>query len=86
VNSPDRAELTAWVTGFVADVLGVDPAQVPPGATLAELGIDSAAALVLAADLSEFARVRVRPVDVLDNPTVPLLVGLVLTPGALEVT
>lgn len=61
--------LTAWLTAFVADLLGIAPTQVDPDASWTELGVDSATTLILAADLTAAIGTEVRPVEVLDHPT-----------------
>lgn len=63
-------ELRDWLVRFVADVLEIDPSEVDTSATWESLGVDSATILVLVADLSAETRLEVRPIEVLENPTI----------------
>ena len=65
-----HGELREWLAAFVADVLEIEPEQVHTGATWEALGVDSAAILVLVADLSAELGAPVKPVQVLDHPTI----------------
>lgn len=63
-------ELRDWLVRFVADVLEIDPSEVDTSVTWESLGVDSATILVLVADLSAETTRDVRPVEVLENPTI----------------
>lgn len=69
----NHAQLRDWLVAFVADTLEVAPAEVDPGATWDELGIDSASIMVLLANLEDSAGLVVRPAQVLDHPTIEQL-------------
>jgi acyl carrier protein len=67
-------ELRDWLVAFVADVLDIAPAEVDPDARWEALGVDSATTLVLIADLSVVLDREVRPIEVLENPTINAVV------------
>jgi acyl carrier protein len=69
----NHAQLRDWLVAFVAETLEVAPAEVDPDATWDELGVDSASIMVLLANLEETAGLVVRPVQVLDHPTIERL-------------
>ncbi len=68
------SELRDWLVAFVADVLDVSTEEVDTGAAWESLGVDSATTLVLVADLSVVLGREVRPVEVLENPTIDAVV------------
>jgi acyl carrier protein len=70
----DGQELRDWLVAFVADVLDVAPEEVDPNAQWEALGVDSATTLVLIADLSVVLDREVRPIEVLENPTINAVV------------
>ena len=59
-----------WLVRFVADVLEIEASEVDTSASWESLGVDSATTLVLVADLSATLGRDVRPVEVLENPTI----------------
>ncbi|TDV41021.1 acyl carrier protein [Actinophytocola oryzae] len=63
-----------WLVAFVAGVLDVAREEVDPTASWESLGVDSATTLVLVADLSAVLGREVRPIEVLENPTIDTLV------------
>lgn len=63
-------ELRDWLVGFAADVLEIERSEVDTSATWESLGVDSATTLVLVADLSTTLARDIRPVEVLENPTI----------------
>lgn len=67
------AELRGWLVDFVAATLEVAPSEVDTNATWDDLGIDSASILVLLSNLDDDTGLAVRPVQVLDHPTVEAL-------------
>jgi acyl carrier protein len=67
-------ELREWLVTFVADVLDVSRDEVDPNAFWESLGVDSAMTLVLVADLSVVLGSEVRPIEVLENPTINAVV------------
>lgn len=70
----NESELRQWLVGFVADVLDVAPTEIDPDAQWEALGVDSATTLVLIADLSVVLGREVRPIEVLENPTINAVV------------
>jgi acyl carrier protein len=66
-------ELRDWLVAFVAETLEVAPAEVNTDATWDDLGIDSASIIVLLANLQDGTGLVVRPVQVLDHPTIEQL-------------
>lgn len=66
----NRAELTDWLTTHLADMLAIRPEEVDPDLPMDALGVDSAATLVLAGDLSGVLGREIEPFDILDHKTV----------------
>jgi acyl carrier protein len=63
-------ELRNWLVTFVAELLDVATADVDVTLGWESLGVDSAAILVLVADLSAHLGWCVRPVEVLEYPMI----------------
>jgi len=63
-------ELSSWLTERVAVYLRRDPAEIDPGAPLAEYGLDSVAALSLCGDVEEDFDLILDPTAAWDYPTV----------------
>jgi acyl carrier protein len=78
----NEADLRAWLTTFVADVLDIGQDEVDPAAPWESLGIDSAMTLVLVADLSVVLGRTVQPVEVLTHPTIDAVVEHLLAVAA----
>lgn len=68
-------ELRDWLVTFVAELLDVAPAEVDGAAAWEFLGVDSAAILVMVADLGARSGLAVRPVEVMAHPTIEELAG-----------
>jgi hypothetical protein len=66
-------DLRDWLVRFVAELLDIAPSEVDASATWETLGVDSATILVLVAELSAGPGWRVRPIDVLEHPTISSL-------------
>ena len=66
----NETDMRGWLVTFVADVLDIDVDEVDTDASWESLGVDSATTLVLVADLSVVLDREVRPVEVLENPTI----------------
>src|SRR5262249_58744569 len=66
-------QLRDWLLTFVSEVLEVTPAEIDVDATWEAVGVDSATVLVLVADLTASTGLRVRPVEVLDHPSIHAL-------------
>jgi amino acid adenylation domain-containing protein len=67
------AEIAAWLKGHLTDHLRLDPAALAGRPTFAELGLDSAAGVALAAALADWLGRPVPPVVAWDYPTVDAL-------------
>ncbi|MGH4008899.1 MAG: acyl carrier protein [Pseudonocardiaceae bacterium] len=63
-------ELRNWLVAFVAELLDVATTEVDVATMWEFLGVDSAAILVMVADLSVRSGWPVRPVEVLEHPTI----------------
>ena len=75
-------ELRDWLVTFVAELLDVAAADVDVAGAWELLGVDSAAILVMVADLSVRSGWCVQPVEVLEHPTIDELAGhLAAQPG-----
>ena len=70
MNYPD---LRDWLVAFVAETLEIAPAEVDQNATWDDLGIDSASIMVLVDNLAAADGRAVKPIEVLDHPTVTAL-------------
>ncbi|HTZ42363.1 MAG TPA: acyl carrier protein [Jatrophihabitans sp.] len=63
-------EIERWLVGFVASLLDVPPQLIAATMPFDSLGVDSATTLVMAADLSEWLRVELSPVEVFEFATI----------------
>jgi acyl carrier protein len=68
--TPDATAIEAWVVSRVAALTGVPPGGVDPHAPLTRLGLDSVAAIALAADLERWLGYRFRENPLADHPTI----------------
>ena len=66
-------EIQHWLVRAVARSLRIDEKAIDPTRPLAELGIDSVAAVQLSGDLEDFLGKTVAPTVVWDYPTISLL-------------
>lgn len=78
----NAAELSDWLVGFVADLLDISPTEVDVHAPFDAVGVDSAAAMVMAADLSVVLERKVTPTDVWDRQSIELLAAHLAGVGA----
>ena len=82
VPAADAPTVAGAVTAAVADVLGLDPAEIDSGRPFAELGVDSIVAGQLAAALTERLGVALPPSALYDHATVVALTAHVAALGA----
>lgn len=66
-------DIQDWLVGFVANLLDVPPELISVTMPFESLGVDSATTLVMAADLSEWLRVELSPVEVFEYSTIRTL-------------
>jgi acyl carrier protein len=70
LHQQDPADLVAWLRAYLAELLDIEAHEVGTDLPLDALGVDSATALVLSADLSVRSGRGIRPAEVLDHPTI----------------
>lgn len=70
---PDRAEIEAWLTDHVAELLKVQPGKVDANRSFADYGLDSLAAVILSGDLEEWLGCTLPPTLAWDFPTIDRL-------------
>lgn len=63
------AEIVTWAQGYLADLLGSDPASLDPHADFDHLGVDSALAVSLLAEIEGRYGVDLPPESLFENPT-----------------
>lgn len=68
-----REEIEAWLVAFLADLLGVPPAEVAPQAGFARLGLDSSAAVGITDALGRWLGRELSPTALYDHPTIASL-------------
>lgn len=79
----DPAQLRAWLTGCVAELLQVDPNGLGADRPLADFGLDSVTALSVGAEIEDHFGVTLDPNALWENPSVAdlaLLLGELLMP------
>jgi acyl carrier protein len=62
--------ISAWLVDYLARALDVDPTQIDPSVPLGEFGMDSAGAVGLAADLSDWLGIKLKESVAFDHPTI----------------
>ncbi|MBB6171866.1 acyl transferase domain-containing protein/acyl carrier protein [Nocardiopsis mwathae] len=79
---PDAARLRAWLTERVADLGGIEPAEVDPRDTWESYGMASADAVGLSGELEEWLQRPLPPTLVYEHPTIDALVAYLTAPAA----
>lgn len=73
VTTGSVEELRTWLTGKVAQYLGVDPAQVDPETSFESQGLDSMAALTMCDEIEDHLQIVVEPTLPWDYPNIVAL-------------
>jgi acyl carrier protein len=76
-TGPDTAEILTWARGYLADLLGSDPAALDPHADFDQLGVDSALAVSLLMEIEGRYGVDVPPESLFENPTLAAVAAIV---------
>ena len=66
----DAQEIEEWLIKRIADLLDKDPREIDPTANFDQFGLDSATAVSLTGDLSDWLGVEVDPTVPYDHPTI----------------
>lgn len=72
-STRSRDDVEAWLRCSLAPLLRVAPAEIDPGRTFTQYGLDSMTAITLAADLELWLGVRVSPTLAWEHPTLDQL-------------
>jgi acyl carrier protein len=67
---PSTAEIQAWLVAYIARELAVDPAHIDVQAPLAEQGLGSRQAILMAGDLEDWLGREIPDTLVWDFPTI----------------
>jgi acyl carrier protein len=70
-----KANISAWVTNYLAKVLQVDPSSISPTDELESLGLNSALVVSMLGDLEDWLGVEISPAVVFDHPTIDAMSG-----------
>ena len=68
-----RADISTWMTGYLAKKLNVASTAVDPGRTFGDYGIDSAVALQMVGDLEDYLGHKLSPSLPYKYPTIAAL-------------
>lgn len=79
MSNPTTSEVLAWAQGYLADLLGSDPAGLDPYADFDQLGIDSALAVSLLMEIDGRYGVDLPPESLFENPTLAAVADAVVT-------
>lgn len=77
MTTPTHTQVVRWLIGRVATSLDVQAEQLDPTMPLAELGLDSVAAVGLCGDIEQHWRVEADPTLVYEYPTITDIAGFV---------
>lgn len=82
---PQVGEIVTWAQGYLADLLGSDPASLNPQSDFDRLGIDSSLAVSMLMEIEARYGVDLPPESLFENPTLNAVAEAVaaqLTPAA----
>jgi acyl carrier protein len=66
-------DVKAWICSYVADILGIESAEVDVNENFDLLGVDSASGIGLVGDLESLLHIEVDPTLIYDYPNIELL-------------
>jgi acyl carrier protein len=78
--TPD--DVIAWCRAYIADLMGISPANVDPDAPVDDFGFDSSAAVALVLDLETKLGRELDPSILFEHQTLRALANAVVTPAA----
>ncbi|MEO1377375.1 MAG: acyl carrier protein [Cyanobacteria bacterium J06635_10] len=72
-NLPTTAEIQAWVTSYLAELLEIEASEVDVTIPFNRYGLDSSAAVGMTGDLEEWLEFELDPTLIYDYPTIEAL-------------
>jgi acyl carrier protein len=71
---PSKAEIQAWITSYLAQLLEIDPDEIDITIPFDQYGLDSSAAVGMTGDLEDWIGSKIDPTLLYDYPTINTLV------------
>lgn len=82
-NTPQAGEIVTWAQGYLADLLGSDPATLDPNVDFDRLGVDSALAVSLLIEIEGRYGIDLALESLFENPTLTAVADTVAAELAL---
>ena len=77
MTSVSNEDLSAWITNYVAKMVNLDPANVDVDKSFQLYGLDSAAAVELTCEMSDFLGTNIEPTVIFEHRTIRKLTDYV---------
>ncbi|CAK18141.1 acyl carrier protein [Pseudomonas entomophila] len=68
-----KTTIKHWLVAYIADLVGIDQAEVAQDVPFSTFGLDSAAVIGMTGDLSDWLSTEIDPTVVYEHPTIEAL-------------